>query len=162
MMSLGYSVMKKTALIIFTILLVPASLFAGRQEGILQEFRKAEEAIRSRGTRPEDLKKTLEGNLMRGVRQTILRQFYPQKDEYLKDLNPESMGYENPTSPLVYYVKYKNMIIRFDFASNPEKFIQAPILKKVLILDEEIQKQVEQETGNAPAGGTGTGGGAAP
>lgn len=149
---MGSTIMKKTSIFLILLTLLPASLFAGRQEGILQQFRQAEEALRAKNTSAEARLKTLENNLMRGLKQTILRQFYSRQEEYLKELNPQTMAYENPTSPLVYYVKYKDMIVRFDFASDPERFTQAPVLKKVLILDEETQKLVEQ---NAAAGGQG-------
>ncbi len=129
---------------------------AGRESGILRQFRQAEEYLRSKGLSTEARQKTLEQNLLRGMRQTIVRMFYYQQKEILEGLNAQTMQYENPTSPLVYYVKYKNFLCRFDFTRDPELYIQAPVLKKVLYLDDEDLPHVGDKSGGAtppPAGG---------
>ncbi len=119
---------------------------------ILRQFRMAEEFLKSKTNSDEERRRTLNANLIRGMRQTINRMFYEQQEELLKDLKPETIAYENPTSPLVYYVKYKNLIVRFDFATNPEVNIQAPMLKKILVLDEETQKYIDKRIAEEPAG----------
>lgn len=129
--------MKKTSFIILILLiLIPGSLFAGRQEGVLNQFRAAEEAIRNKQMTPEQRKQTLESNLLRGLREAVTRMFYNDKEEWLKDLNSDNFFYENPTSPKVYYVRYKTLLIRFDFATNPELYVQGPVLRKVILMDE--------------------------
>ncbi len=127
---------KITWVLLLSISLPVTALFADRQAGVLRQFRAAEESIRARGKTMEDRKNTLENNLSRGLKEAILRMFYEDRDKWLKDLSPRNFSYENPTSPQVYYVRYKNLIIRFDFATDPEVFYQAPILRKVLVMDE--------------------------
>lgn len=133
-------------------ILAPASIYAGRQEGILRQFRAVEEALRSRKKTAEARKETLENNLERGLREAILRMFYNDRDQWLPDLKPENFFYENPTSPKVYYVKYKNLLIRFDFATDPEQYYQAPILRKVLIIDE-ASAHAAEEAAKGTSGG---------
>jgi hypothetical protein len=129
---------------------VPADLFAGRQEGIMVEFRRIEEAIRNAQKTPEARQRTLEANLDRAVRLAIKRRFHEKRDEILKDLTAETMLYENPTSELVYYVKYRTYVVRFDFSRNPEMYIQAPVYEKFLIIGGEQINHTEGEP--APAG----------
>jgi hypothetical protein len=119
---------------------------------ILRQFRMAEEFQKSRTNSDAERKRVLEANLVRGMRQTVNRSFYQDQQSYLKDLNPTSISYENPTSPLVFYVKFKNLIVRFDFTSDPELNIQAPILKKILILDPETQQYIEKRLAESPSG----------
>ncbi len=147
--------MKKfTVIFLIVSMISPAAIFADRQEGILKQFRAVEEALRSRTKTPEARKETLENNLQRGLREAILRMFYEERKSWLDDLKPQNFGYENPTSPKVYYVKFKNLLIRFDFATNPELYYQAPVLRKVLIIDDATAHSVEGvSTPAAPANG---------
>lgn len=136
-----------TVFILIAGLLVPAALSAGRQEGIMTEFRRVEEEIRNQSKTPEARQKTLEGNLMRAVRLAIARRYHDKKVEILKDLSAETIQYENPTSDMVYYVKFKTYIVRFDFSRDPEMFVQAPTYEKFLIIGGENGTHTE-----APAG----------
>lgn len=101
----------------------------------MTEFRKVEEDIRHRSTSPEQRQKTLEDNLLRAVRITIFRQFYEKREELLRDLNMGNVFFENPTSPLVFYVKHKNFVVRYDFARDPEEFIQSPTYEKFMLIE---------------------------
>ncbi len=126
----------KTLVVVFlTVTSFAASLQAGRQEGVMTEFRKVEEDIRHRSTSPEQRQKTLEDNLLRAVRITIMRQFYEKREELLRDLNIGNVFFENPTSPLVFYVKHKNFVVRYDFARDPEEFIQSPTYEKFMLIE---------------------------
>ncbi len=122
------------ALLLIAAFVLPATLAAGPQEGIMTEFRATEEAIRNAQKTPEARKRTLEDNLLRAVRLAIARRFHNEKQDFLKDLNPDTMAYENPTSDKVYYVKYKNFIVRFDYSRDPELYTQAPTYEKFLII----------------------------
>jgi len=123
--------------LIFLILFsIPALLFAGREEGVMQEFRSVEDSIRSREVSQEQKTTTLEKNLVRAVKLAVTRRFYHQRKEILQDISPASLAYESPTSELIYYVRFKNYVIRFDFAKNPELFDQAPYYEKFLIKSE--------------------------
>ncbi|MCR9143317.1 MAG: hypothetical protein NXI24_13780 [bacterium] len=122
------------AVLLIAAFLLPASIAAGPKEGIMTEFRATEEAIRNAQKTPEARQKTLEDNLLRAVRLAISRRFHTEKKDFLMDLNTETMFYENPTSEKVYYVKYKNFIVRFDYSRDPELYIQAPTYEKFLIV----------------------------
>ena len=138
-LSMNLRVVSKTgmALILVLCFAMPLSVSAERSEGIMTEFRQTEEAIRNRQKTPEARQKTLEENLVRAVRLAIARRFHEEKGELLKDLNAQTMKYENPTSELVYYVKYKNYIVRFDFLRDPEFYLLTPSYEKFLIIGED-------------------------
>jgi hypothetical protein len=138
------------AILLIAAFALPATLAAGPQEGIMTEFRATEEAIRNAQKTPEARKKTLEDNLLRAVRLAIARRFHREKGDFLKDLNTETMLYENPTSPKVYYVKFKNFIVRFDYSRDPELYLQAPTYEKFLIIGGE--ESVHSETPPAADG----------
>lgn len=131
--------MKRILLVLIsTAMLAPTMLPAGPKEGVMEEFRAVEEAIRKRLSRtsPEAKKRTLENNLVRAVRLAIERRFYREKEPFLKDLNIEAISYENPTSPTTYFVKYKNFIMRLDYVRDPQLFILRPNYEKFLMIED--------------------------
>jgi hypothetical protein len=119
-------------ILIVTVLLASLPAFGGRKEGLQQEFRAVEEALRNKQIGPEARQKTLDANLTNAVRLSVVRHFYDNREEMLKDLGPATIEYENPTSPVVYYVKYKNAMLMFKFARDPELFLQSPEFEKFL------------------------------
>jgi hypothetical protein len=121
--------------IISVILILPGLLFAGRQEGVMAEFSSVEGTLKSKRVGPEKLQHTLERNLIRALGQAIDRRYYLERGELKKDLKPENIAYENPTSETIYYVKYKNFLARFDFSRNPELFEQGPIYVRFLVVE---------------------------
>jgi hypothetical protein len=126
----------KNTIILTVLFILPGVLLAGRKEGVMNEFRALEDALRSKTISDTHKISTLEQNLVRGVKLAVTRRFYNERKELLKDINAQAITYESPTSELIYYVKYKNFVIRFDFVKNPELFDQAPIYEKFLIKDE--------------------------
>jgi len=126
---------KMKYLLALFILLLPALIEAGRQEGIMTEFRVAEDRIRSKVDTPEMRLRRLERNLVRAVKQAIERRYYEDREELTKGLTPEALAYESPTSELIYYVKYKSFIIRFDFPRDPELYDLAPTYEKFLVIE---------------------------
>jgi len=126
--------LQTTTFILFFIF--PAVILAGRQEGVMNEFRTVEDALRAKSITDAKKLVTLEQNLERAVKLAVTRRFYLQRKELLKELNTAAISYENPTSELIYYVKYKNYVMRFDYTKNPELFDQAPIYEKFLVKDE--------------------------
>ena len=62
---------------------------------------------------------------------------------YFKDLSRENLKYENPTSPVIYFVKFKELIARFNYARDPEYFIQSPVYVKFMQIDPELLKEHE-------------------
>lgn len=132
------------------------SEFAGnrRSKGVMIEFRKMEEEIRRRRRGAAVRKRTLENNLVRAMSRIVFRMFYPERVELLKGLNEKTIVYDNPTSPLVYYVKYDTktrlILVRFDYARDPEYYLQTPAFEKMLIRDKEEEKKHDK-----PASGGG-------
>lgn len=116
-----------------------------RSKGVMIEFRKLEEDIRRRRRGASVRQKTLENNLVRAMSRIVFRMFYPEREELLKDLNAKTLVYDNPTSPLVYYVKYDTkkrlILVRFDYARDPEYYLQTPAFEKMLIRDKEEEKK---------------------
>lgn len=129
----------RSYLVLFVSFLIITSIQAGPKEGIMAEFRAVEEAIRKKDSDEEILKKNLEENLLRAMKQAIVRRFYLEQEKYLADLSIENLAYENPTAPNIYYVKYKYFIVRFDFPRDPERYVQAPSYEKFLIMDEALK-----------------------
>jgi hypothetical protein len=111
-------------------------LFAGPKEGVMSEFRAVEEGIRKKFRSEKEQQQTLENNLLRALKMSIMRRFYYDSEKYLKDLNINNISWEAPLNPNIYYVKYKYFIVRYDFANDPRFFIQSPVYEKFLIMDE--------------------------
>jgi len=107
-----------------------------RDKGLMKEFRRLEEKLRGRKRTAAHLKKTLETNLIGALSRSIVRRFYPERRVLLKNLKPANITYDNPTSPLVYYVRYivgsKTLLARMDFARDPEYYLQYPVNVKLL------------------------------
>ncbi len=115
--------------------LIPIAVWAPPKEGVMSEFRAVEEGIRSKFFSEKEQQQVLENNLIRAMRNAIVRRFFREGEQYLKDLNAENLSWETVTSPNIYYVKYKYFIVRFDFANDPRFFIQAPIYEKFLLIE---------------------------
>lgn len=109
--------------------------------GVMTDFRRLEEELIKRKRSAEIRKRTLHGNLLRALRNAIARRFYGEREELLKNVTEASLdgNYDNPTSPLVYYVRYQAkdrlLIVRFDFSKDPEFYIQSPAYEKLLVRD---------------------------
>ena len=58
-------------LVVALILLFPAVIWAGKEEGVMAEFRKVEEDIKNKEISPAVRKKTLEANLVRAMKLAI-------------------------------------------------------------------------------------------
>lgn len=142
--------MRAIRTIILSILLLAVSVpvVAGPQEGVMAEFRAVEEAIRNKQRSPELLKETLENNLLNAMRSAIMRRFYDEKETILEGISAENIYYENPTSDRIFFVKYKDYIVRFDYSRDPRYFIQRPYNEKFLIIEEDLNV-------NSSTGGTG-------
>jgi hypothetical protein len=135
---------------IFTAVLLGSSfatLSAEEQKGIVNEFRAVEEAIRKRDQDPKILEQNLHSNLIRAMEASITRRFFHTREKYLADLKIENLNFEKFEGTNTYYVKYKAFIVRFDFMRDPERFIQAPVYEKFLILDD----QFDQDHDTQPA-----------
>ncbi|MCB1172612.1 MAG: hypothetical protein KDK39_03550 [Leptospiraceae bacterium] len=132
--------MKQKTPHLFLILMLAAlapTLWAGPTEGVLKEFRKTEELIRTKQITPEVRKATLESNLLDAMQSALKRRFYLQQKEILEGLNNDSLAYEkHPSSELVYFVRYRNYYVRFDYYRDPEFYIQNPKYEKFLIREE--------------------------
>lgn len=132
--------MKKALGIFLSLLLIflvgSSSIFAGKKEGLMTEFRTAEENLRNKKDTPEEKLKLLEANLVRAMSQAIDRHNYYNRVALKKDLSPATIDYENPSSALVYYVKFKDYLVRVDYALDPMEYIQSPKFEKIIYLGE--------------------------
>ena len=132
--------MKRAGIFLFSLLLfclLCSAVYAGPTPGILKEFRKTEELIRNKKKGKEARKKTLESNLLSAMRLSLRRRFYLKQKELLEGLNADSLAYEvHPSTKLVYFVRYRNFYVRYDFYRDPEIYIQAPKYEKFLIREE--------------------------
>ena len=77
--------MKKVfALSILSIIVLTLPLIAGRKDGLMTEFRAAEEALRSKQTGPDARLRMLETNLLNAVRLSVSRHFYDTNEPGLR------------------------------------------------------------------------------
>ncbi len=111
-------------------------LLAGPQKGVMLEFREQEEIIRSKKQSEDYRRKTLNRNILNAVRSVINRSFYYEKEAYYKDLDIKNVAYENPTSSLVYFIKFKNFMARLEYELDPSLNIQNPEHIKFILIEE--------------------------
>lgn len=135
-------------MISFITLFLQVPLMAEEQKGIVSEFRAVEEAIRKKDQDPAILKATLQENLIRAMNRSITRRFFHTRDKYLPDLKIENLNYEKFESTNTYYVKFKSFIVRYDFMRDPERFIQAPVYEKFLIMDDQFDADHQDQPTN--------------
>lgn len=128
--------MKFFKVLLFIYIILNFSIYAPPKEGVMSEFRAVEDGIRKKFRSEKEQMETLQNNLLRAVKMSILRRFYYDSEKYLTDLTPDNLSWEAPLSPNVYYVKFKFFIIRYDFANDPRFFLQSPVYEKFLIMDE--------------------------
>ena len=102
------------------------SIVAEPKKGVMSEFRKQEEKIALRKKSPALVQRTLRRNIINAVQALVRRRLYEKRKDYYKDLSIANIAYENPTSHLVYYVKFKNFLARLEFELDPRLFIQQP------------------------------------
>ncbi len=137
--------MRRQIILFLAASFVGGPLIAEEQQGIVNEFRAVEEAIRTRQADPKVLEAQLQDNLLRAMRVTITRRFFHTRDKYLNDLKIENLSYEKFEATNTYYVKYKSFIVRYDFVRDPERFVLAPAYEKFLIMDENFDADHEDQ-----------------
>ena len=128
-------------------------------KGIMVEFRRLEEEIRGRKLTPKVRQKMLIANLERAMKNAVTRRFYRKRKELLKELRLTDKDYENPTSPLIYYVRYKTgettFLVRFNFSRDPEYYIQIPLYEKFLVKGPRPDTHIDDKKTDPAAGGGG-------
>ena len=92
----------------------------------MAEFRKQEERLASQKKSLAVVQRNLNRNIMNAVQALVRRRFYDKQKDYYKDLSIANIAYENPTSHLVYYIKFKDFLARLEFELDPRLFIQQP------------------------------------
>jgi len=117
--------------------------------GIISEFSQVEELVKNKKISRDYRKKTLEKNLINAVRFTFLRK-YPDYQEKVKDLNPTSISFEQQKGTFNYFLKYKDYFLYYNFAVDPEVYVQIPADEKFYIKNAEILED-EPPTKEAPA-----------
>ncbi|MBI3394237.1 MAG: hypothetical protein HY042_00200 [Spirochaetia bacterium] len=144
--------MKKYSIVLALFMAVPTVAYSDKADGIMAQYRALEESIRGKAKSPEIRKKTLEENLVRAMRNLVVRLKYDEREALVKDLNAQSIQWENPTAATVFYVKYKTFLVRFDFARDPELYIESPLYEKALSTEDAGTKKEEPaKTDTKPA-----------
>ncbi|MCB1142177.1 MAG: hypothetical protein H7A24_08790 [Leptospiraceae bacterium] len=105
--------------------------------GVISEFTQVEELVKNKKITKEYRKKTLEQNLLNAVKFTFLKK-YPDYQEKVKELNPESISFEQQKGTYNYYLKFKDYFLYYNFALDPEIYVQLPVDEKFYIKNQEL------------------------
>ena len=130
--NLVYTIRMGVFLFAFLLLLV-APLSADRTQGITLEFQKQIQKNKGFRRSPKYRQRILELNLIDALKNIINTRFYQKREEYYRDLSIANVGYESPTSPKVYYMKFQNFFVRVEFEFDPETYLQRPKYIKVVM-----------------------------
>ncbi len=122
---------------IFFLAFQASFVWADRERGVMLEFRKQEEKDLKRRQGENVGKDNLHRNIVKGVRILIQNQLYHQREKYYEGLSIKEIAYENPLSVLVYYVKYKDFLARFEYELDPRLYIQQPKFFKIVLMGQE-------------------------
>ncbi|MBK8397362.1 MAG: hypothetical protein IPL26_19270 [Leptospiraceae bacterium] len=115
-------------------------------EGVINEFAKTEEYTKNRKISKEYRKKTLESNLANAIRYTMHKKF-PDYQSRIKDLKPDAIKFEQEKGTFNYFLNYKEYYIFYNFAVDPEVYLQLPVDEKMYI---KLADQ-DKETANSAA-----------
>lgn len=107
------------------IVAMPFFLYAGEVKGLIDEFMEVEDFLSKKKPSPEFRKKMLEKNLVDSLKNTLSKKFSNPKEE-LKDIKIEDIDYERQENTYKYYIRFKEFYIFYEFAMDPEIFIQLP------------------------------------
>lgn len=121
---------------------------------VIDEFAKTEEFIKNRKISKEYRKKTLEKNLTNAIKYTMHKKF-PDYQARIKDLKPDAVKYEQEKGTFNYYLNYKDYYIFYNFAVDPEIYLQLPADEKMYIKLADQDKETASNPPPAPAGNAG-------
>ncbi|MCZ8155532.1 MAG: hypothetical protein O9264_05410 [Leptospira sp.] len=123
--------MKSLLTILFTLSISFWGLSAQTGAGLAEEFTKLEEYLRNHKLTPEERKRILETNVINSVKLTLAHK-YPNPKKDLKDIKYADMQTERPEGTNNLYVKYKNFIISYSYAVDPELYLTTPTEEMLL------------------------------
>ncbi len=110
------------------LLILTFSIFADRipgKLGVIDDFVKTEEFNKNKKISKDYRKKTLEKNLTNAIKYTMHRKF-PDYKEKIKELKSDSISFEQEKGTFNYYVNYKDYFLFYNFAVDPEMYVQLP------------------------------------
>lgn len=117
--------MKKLGFAVLLVALAGSPVFSGEVKGLINEFMEVEDYLSKKKPSPEFRKNMLERNLLDSLKTTLARKFKTKENE-LKKLSIEDIDYERQAQTFKFYIRYKTYYIFYDFATDPEIYIQLP------------------------------------
>ncbi len=121
---------------------------------VIDEFAKTEEYIKNRKISKEYRKKTLEKNLTNAIKYTMHKKF-PDYQAKIKDLKPEAIKFEQEKGTFNYFINYKDYYIFYNFAVDPEVYLQLPADEKMYVKLADQDKETASSAPPEPAKATG-------
>jgi hypothetical protein len=136
-------------ILFFVALQITADRIPGK-DGVIDDFVKTEEYNKNKKISKDFRKKTLERNLTTAIKYTMHKKYADYKDR-IKDLKPETISFEQEKGTFNYFINYRDYYFFYNFAVDPEVYVQLPQDERVYI------KMLEQDTElKASAGATGS------
>jgi hypothetical protein len=126
--------------------LIAADRIQQENSKVIDEFAKTEEYTKNRKISKEYRKKTLEKNLTNAIKYTMHKKF-PDYQSRIKDLKADAIKFEQEKGTFNYYLTYKDYYIFYNFAVDPEVYLQLPADEKMYI---KLADQ-DKETANSSA-----------
>lgn len=114
--------------------------------GVISDFSKIEEILRNKKITKEYRQKTLEKNILTAVRFSLLKK-YPDYQERIKDLSMDKIKFEQQKGTYNYYINYNEYYFYYNFATDPELYVQLPLDDRLYIRTPEIAEEMK-ETGS--------------
>lgn len=132
-------------LLVIAILLFTTKIFAERilgTSGVISDFSKLEEIMRNKKVTREYRQKTLEKNILTAVKFSLLKK-YPDYEERIKDLSFDKIKFEQQKGTYRYYINFKEYYFYYDFATDPELYVQLPLDDRLYIKTPEIEEEMK-------------------
>lgn len=151
--------MNVRVLVSIVLLLFTTKVFAERilgTTGVISDFAKIEEIMRNKKITREYRQKTLEKNLLTAVKFSLIKK-YPDYEDRIKDLSFDKVKFEQLKGTYKYYISFKEYYFYYDFATDPELYVQMPLDDRIYIKTPEIEeemKSISETGGKASTGGT--------
>jgi hypothetical protein len=153
--SIGELIMKQFLSTILIAFLLTSGLSAAdriqqEKSEVINEFAKTEEYTKNRKISKEYRKKTLEKNLTNAIKYTMHKKF-PDYQAKIKDLKPEAIKFEQEKGTFNYYLTFKDYYIFYNFAVDPEVYLQLPVNEKMYIKLPDQEKETASSAPPEPA-----------
>lgn len=110
--------------------------------GVIDDFVKTEEYNKNKKISKDYRKKTLEKNLTNAIKYTMHRKF-PDYKERIKELKSDTITFEQEKGTFNYYVNYKDYFLFYNFAVDPEMYVQLPQDEKMYVKHPEQDAEIK-------------------